>query len=202
MACYEFTCLSAPPEPPEIVAQTENFGGYILAWTETGGEGGRYDLEISSDPDFRNPVIVSGLRGPKYAVSSQRLLQGPCYWRVAAIDYPHGKRSGFSPVYLAGDNPPGGAETGGSAHLAAYPNPSPGAVVISLLGSQVPKATCSVFDVSGRLVEVLDLESGADCLSGEWSGNGPRGEVLPSGVYYARIKIDGRDLRRKIVLIR
>ncbi len=204
IACYEFTCLSAPPEPPEMTAQTESFGGYVLSWAETCGEGGRYELEISSDPDFRAPVTISGLRSPKYAVSSQRLFESPCYWRVAAIDYPHGKRSSFSPVYRVGENPPeGGEDTGiSSVHLAAYPNPSPGSVVISLFGSRSPRAACSVFDVSGRLVEILDLEPGTGCLSGEWGGTGPRGEALPSGVYYARIHAAGKDLRRKIILVR
>ncbi len=204
IACYEFTCLSAPPEPPEMIAQTEGFGGYLLSWTETSGEGGRYELEISSDKDFRTPVTISGLKSAKYAVSSQRLFLGPCYWRVAAIDYPHGKCSGFSPAYQVGESPSeDGDDTGiGSAHLAAYPNPSPGSVVISLIGTQSPKATCSVFDVSGRLVEVLNLEPSPGCLSGQWGGTGPRGEVMPSGVYYARIRLAGGDLRRKIILVR
>jgi hypothetical protein len=185
-----------------MVAQTENFGGCLLTWTQTGGEGGRYDLEIAGDPNFLAPVTLSGLKSSKYAVSAARMLQGPCYWRVAAIDHPHGKRSAYSPVYLIGDNPPGGVTPGGSLRLAAYPNPSPGAVVISLFGSQVPKAECSVFDVSGRLVETLDLEPNAGSLSGEWGGKGPHGEALPPGVYYARIHTPGGHLRRKIVLIR
>jgi YVTN family beta-propeller protein len=204
IACYEFTCLSAPPEPPEMVAETEDFGGYLISWTETGGEGGRYDLQISSDPDFTGAVTIGGLRSARYAVSTRRLLQGPCYWRVAAIDYPHGKRSGFSPIYLVGGTEPGDGEDGGIdvLRLAAYPNPSPGSVIISLYGSRSAKALCSVFDVSGRLVGVLDLVPGAGYLSTEWDGTGPRGEALPSGVYYARIHAAGRDLRRKIILVR
>lgn len=202
IACYEFTCLSAPPEPPEMVAQAENFGGYLLSWTETAGEGGRYDLQISNDADFRVPLTLRGLETSKHAISAQRMLEGPWYWRVAALDYPHGKRSGYSPVYLVGENPPGGGGDDGSTYLTAYPNPSPGAIVIRLFGSQVPRAACSVFDVSGRLVGALDLKPGRGCLSAEWSGEGPHGETLPSGVYYARIKTGDKDLRRKIVLIR
>jgi hypothetical protein len=185
-----------------MIAQTENFGGYLLTWTRTAGEEGRYDLQIAGDQDFLAPVTLSGLKASRYAVSAQRMLQGPCYWRVAAVDRPHGKHSGYSPVYLIGENPPGGGETVGSVRLAAYPNPSPGAVVISLFGSQVPKAECSVFDVSGRLVETLDLEPSAGCLSGEWGRTGPHGETLPPGVYYAIIRSQAGNLRRKIVLVR
>jgi hypothetical protein len=204
IACYEFTCLSPPPEPPEMVEQTETFGGYLLSWTGTGGEHGRYCLEISGDPDFRTPVTITDLTNPQYAISAERLLQGPCYWRVAAIDYPHGKRSSLSSVYEVGESPhDSGGENGFvPARLAAYPNPSPGSVVISLFGSQAPNARCSVFDVSGRLVQNLELMPGAGCLSGEWQGTGLQGEVLPPGVYYARIRAIGMDLRHKIILVR
>jgi DNA-binding beta-propeller fold protein YncE len=204
IACYEFTCLTAPPEPPEMIAETDGFGGCTISWSPTCGEGGWYELEIAGEPEFKDKITVSGLRRTSYAVSNDRIFQGMRYWRVAAVDYPHGKRSDFSPIYAIGDDPSEGDGDGERAHvrLTAFPNPSPGGVTIRLFGTRGDGARCQVYDVSGRLVEALQLDPAGGYLAGEWSGTDPHGEALPSGVYYARIHAAGRDLTHKIILLR
>jgi YVTN family beta-propeller protein len=204
IACYEFTCLTPAPAPPEMIARTDGFGGTTISWSNTCGSGGWYELEIARDPGFADKITVHVLRGTAYAISTERLHEGMRYWRVAAVDYPHGKRSDFSSVYsIRGDASDGGDETGLAEMLmTACPNPSAGRVRISLFGSKTDRAKCSVFDVSGRLVETLELTAAGGCLAGEWAGTDPAGEVLPSGVYYARIRTAGRDLKHKIILLR
>jgi DNA-binding beta-propeller fold protein YncE len=203
IACYEFTCLTPPPEPPAIVAQEDCYGGVTISWSHTCGRGGRYELELARDPGFDDKIAVAGLNGTTYAISGERLLQGIRYWRVAAVEYPHGKRSPFSSVYCANDSWPGGDGTGAAVmQIAAYPNPSPGSVVISLSGARSDRARCSVFDVSGRLVEILDLIPAGGRLEARWNATDPRGDALAAGVYYARIYASGRDLKHKIILLR
>jgi DNA-binding beta-propeller fold protein YncE len=204
ITCYEFTCITPPPEPPEMLAQDDGFGGCTISWSPTCGEGGWYEVEIAGEPEFADKITVSKLRGATYAVSNEQLLQGKRYWRVAAIDYPHGKRSDFSPVYCIGDPPSEGDNDAGPAGmlLTAFPNPSPAGVTIRLLNCGGDAARCLVYDVSGRLVETLQLKPAGSSLMGEWSGVAPDGEVLPSGVYYVKVNGPGRGLTHKIILLR
>jgi hypothetical protein len=158
---------------------------------------------LSSDPSFSERVLaVRNLRSPRYVIAEAALAVAPHYWRVTAVDSPHGKRA-TSRVYTVGEIPgeKDDVPVAGPVCLRAYPNPSPGSVVMRLTGSCQESAVCFIYDVSGRFIRTLDMEPVDGGLVASWDGMGARGEVLPSGIYYARVKVSGQSFHKKIVLI-
>jgi DNA-binding beta-propeller fold protein YncE len=207
IACYEFTCLTPPPGAPELVIpDDEQLGGQSLAWTPTCGDDGWYDIELSPDPDFSGGVTtISAIGSPSYTLSAGEVEGGLSYWRVAAVDYPHGKRSDFSPVYtISLADGPGGPAGPALAQwaLTVYPNPASENVSLRLAGANPAKSHCTVYDVAGRFVAAIPLVASDNGLSGSWSATDAWGNPLPQGVYYARIKAGGETFEHKIILLR
>jgi DNA-binding beta-propeller fold protein YncE len=207
IACYEFTCLTTPPETPQLVIPDDDqMEGHRLAWTQTCGNEGWYDIELSSDPGFSGDVTtISKTQSPTYTLTASEVDQGLIYWRVAAIDYPHGKRSDFSPVYtMSLADGPGGPAGPALAQLAltVYPNPSSENVSLRLVGKSQAKAHCTVYDVAGRFVAAIPLAASDDGLTGSWNATDSWGNPLPQGVYYARIMTADKTFERKIILLR
>lgn len=203
MACYEFTCLSPAPEAPERVVAEEGLGaGLSLAWSNTCGPQGWYDLEIAPDPEFSQDVVkIGGLTEPFYSLSTESRA-GAYYWRVTAVDYPHAKQSQTSDTYAVSLSDLVDRVDPRSISLVAYPNPSPQAVWFSLLGHGATQARCSIYDVTGRLVNTLWLVPSSEGLSGKWNGRDTEGKPLPPGVYYASVAGIGTDLKHKIIIVR
>ncbi|MBA7600454.1 N-acetylneuraminate epimerase [subsurface metagenome] len=84
--------------------------------------------------------------------------------------------------------------TSGTGHSASGENP--------IINHQCPM-TISIYDVSGRLVKNLSLETGSALnTSVSWDGKDDNEEVLPSGVYYCRLKLDGFNAVKKVLLVR
>jgi hypothetical protein len=65
-------------------------------------------------------------------------------------------------------------------------------------------AEIRIYDVTGRLVKLFDLESGSAHLQSKiiWSGKGDTGRDLPSGIYFCRLKTEKASLMEKIVFLR
>ncbi|MGD8629013.1 MAG: T9SS type A sorting domain-containing protein [bacterium] len=203
ISAYEFTCLSPPPAPPLAIDPEVSDVSVDLAWTPTSGERGWYDLELATDPAFtENVVRVERLDEPEYSFDPDLLAGQSCYWRVAAIDYPHGKRSPFSDTFsidLVGNGPSGRGPV--SAMLDAYPNPAQGDVVLRFSTPDERAVECLIYDVEGRLVATLPMYAFEEGMSTTWNTIGSTGVPVPPGVYFARIKAPEMDLQRKIVLI-
>jgi flagellar hook assembly protein FlgD len=63
--------------------------------------------------------------------------------------------------------------------------------------------TLRVFGPGGRLVATLtDAQLSAGRHSTTWTGNDDQGRPAPSGVYYLRLDIDGKNSTRQIVRLR
>jgi DNA-binding beta-propeller fold protein YncE len=205
IACYEFTCLSPPPETPgEVIERDDQLGEHQLAWTPTCGSQGWYDIQLSSDRDFSGDAkTITRVEAPTYTLTDSEVEQGLIYWRVAAVDYPHGKHSDFSPVYtIRLSNGPGGPIALPQPALTVYPNPSSESVSLQLLGKTQARAHCAVYDVAGRFVAAIPMVASDDGLTGSWNATDFRGSPLPQGVYYARIKTGETTFERKIILLR
>jgi photosystem II stability/assembly factor-like uncharacterized protein len=88
--------------------------------------------------------------------------------------------------------------------LAASPNPFSGETTITFSLIERRKVEAAVFDVSGRRVRTLASEvlaAGAHRYT--WDGKDSRGEVAAPGIYFARVRLDGRAVRSmKLVSIR
>jgi YVTN family beta-propeller protein len=202
--CYEFTVMSPPPETPlavegEAVSPDRE---PVLAWTPTSGPNGLYRLDLALDSEFEavtRSVDVDGIS--EYRLSTDDLSLGRFYWRVTAVDRPHGKQSAPSPVYsmdLSGFVPGGSTPVS----LVGYPNPAPAAVTFRLAGPATRPARCSVYDVAGRRINVISMVPEPGGLTGTWKPVDSEGERLAPGVYYAEVRSGGETYRRKIILIR
>ncbi len=87
--------------------------------------------------------------------------------------------------------------------LLAEPNPFRNTTTFHFAGSVPRGARVEVYDVRGRRVRSLGLPGGQESGSVAWNGADDHGRELASGVYFARLVVDGRDLaHRRIVLVR
>lgn len=84
-----------------------------------------------------------------------------------------------------------------------HPNPFNPSTVIEYGLPARGRVTVSVFDVAGRLVAVLvDEVLGEGSHSADWDGRDLRGRSVSSGVYFYRIRFEGDEMTRKMVLTR
>ncbi len=87
----------------------------------------------------------------------------------------------------------------------ASPNPVAGQTTIgfSLPGEQMASAELEVFDVRGRKVRQLmqgSTEPGPNSVV--WDRRDNSGRILPSGIYFVRLKSMGQQMTQKVVLVR
>jgi hypothetical protein len=84
-----------------------------------------------------------------------------------------------------------------------FPNPFSGRTTVTFGGIRRGTAEVSVFDVAGRQVLGRSFAGhrGGD-LEFVWDGRDERGQELPSGVYFCRVRAGDRTLTRKITLVR
>jgi glucose/arabinose dehydrogenase len=89
------------------------------------------------------------------------------------------------------------------ATLRADPNPFHGSTTIHFAGSPARGARVEVFDVRGHLVRSLGFSGGDESGSVAWNGTDDRGREVASGVYFARLVVNGRALaHQRIVRVR
>jgi hypothetical protein len=205
--CYTFTRITSPPAAPAHMAveRTIEDAGLCLTWDHTCGEGGWYELEVSSDPTFSGDVQrFSGITEPCYSSGQEGFVSEDDYCRVIAVDYPHGKRSLAGEGFLLRPSGPATGETVpvSPLNLFVYPNPTPGEVNMKLVGAGSAPLTCSIFDVTGQLVaEVPVLQTDEGTVATWGKGTGAGAEVSP-GIYYARVKTATETLTHKIIVVK
>jgi aminopeptidase N len=84
-----------------------------------------------------------------------------------------------------------------------YPNPFNPNTVIRFSLSEPSNALLQIFDLQGTVVRTLVHGAlGAGSHEVTWNGVNARGEVLPSGIYFYRLKTDTREISRKMILVR
>lgn len=100
-------------------------------------------------------------------------------------------------VAVAGVDP---AAPGATALGAPWPNPARGATTLVFGLARPGPVELSIYGVDGRRVKLLAQgvrEAGEYRLP--WDGTDERGRAAAPGVYYARLKADGRVFTRKLV---
>lgn len=94
---------------------------------------------------------------------------------------------------------------GVSAHLAlssAYPNPSGGRVEFALELPRESRVAFDVLDLAGRSIwSEAGHAMGAGRWTLGWSGRTAGGSRAGAGMYLARVRVDGRELVRRFVLL-
>jgi flagellar hook assembly protein FlgD len=70
-------------------------------------------------------------------------------------------------------------------------------------GGTSPSVELAVYDVHGRRVRVLlSGVTGSARHQTSWDGRSEQGDDVPTGLYYLRATLKGREISRKILLIR
>jgi hypothetical protein len=86
---------------------------------------------------------------------------------------------------------------------APHPNPLGPGTILSFTLPRSTEVDLAVYDTAGRLVRRLvsgEQEAGAHRLF--WDGRTESGRAIHSGVYFARLAVDGRELTRKMIVAR
>ena len=86
------------------------------------------------------------------------------------------------------------------ALLGMRPNPAPGATTIAFQVPGVARVQLGIHDVSGRLLRSFDGTYAAGRHSIEWDGRDGAGRSLSAGVYFVRMRADGFQASRSLVI--
>jgi N-acetylmuramoyl-L-alanine amidase len=148
---------------------------------------GAYPLDDSSPPYFRYQFTSAGT-----------------YFLV--VDGPAGNSG---PFRLQGTfkgtttGVPFGGQPFGGFSLVASPNPSRGAVMftgaVGLAGRGPVELV--LFDLSGRRVRQFTDPASAGRFEIGWDGIAEGGQRVPSGVYFARLRQGGQEVRRMLIRV-
>jgi hypothetical protein len=87
--------------------------------------------------------------------------------------------------------------------LQNYPNPFNPSTTISYVLPSRANVELQIFDMSGRLVKALvseEQESGSH--TAVWNGQDQAGNAVASGTYFYRVDSDGRQLAKKMLLLK
>jgi hypothetical protein len=181
----------------------------VLTWHPARG-GTIYNIQIDTSGTFANPLVTVPVADTLFRLAFD-LPEGRICWRVSNTDYDQNKYSAVDTFYVdLSVSPEKGLEDlvpvcfGLSQN---FPNPFNPRTVIAFA---VPPAkrrgasgagdmlmesrwmTLKVFDMQGRLVRVL---KNSGCPVGfhrvEFDGRSDAGAVLPSGLYFCRMRADG-----------
>lgn len=143
------------------------------------------------------------------AIVVDRVMGGPYVWRVVLAEEPpelqvywlsevdrHGRRIWHGPIEVGGESDPPAM----ASAMRVWPNPSRGAVTISLTLPAAGRVRMDVVDVSGRqLVALMDESRPQGLLSATWDGRTAGGALVPAGVYFLRTRMDNSLWVRRIV---
>jgi hypothetical protein len=138
------------------------------------------------------PMVVRLLRRPGGVASGELRLED-------------GQLSGPDGVMLGVDLQVPGVPLG-DGHVAvseARPNPFSSTTRFTIALEAPGRLDVSVHDVAGRrLAGVFHGTRDAGLQELVWNGRGDDGSAVPNGVYFLRVDLDGRAVKRKLVLIR
>jgi hypothetical protein len=90
-----------------------------------------------------------------------------------------------------------------TALMQNYPNPFNPTTTLTYDVAEAGDVTIAIYDVSGRLVASLlnaRVEVGRHHV--EWNGKDTSGSLVPSGIYFYRMRAAGFEATKKMILIR
>jgi hypothetical protein len=90
-----------------------------------------------------------------------------------------------------------------TALMQNFPNPFNPVTTLTFDVAQTGNVTIAVYDVSGRLLVTLlnaRVEVGRHTV--EWNGKNANGSLVPSGIYFYRMKTAGYEATKKMILVR
>jgi hypothetical protein len=103
-------------------------------------------------------------------------------------------------VTTAAEPDPDGVTHTRVSFAAPTPNPAAGSTRFSYAVPTRAAVSLEVYDLRGaRVATVLREEFGPGRKVLTWDGRGDRGAPLPSGVYFARLRVRGPDVKEELV---
>jgi hypothetical protein len=188
----------------------DNYGSSIHGWEYFTGVGivrgspavadidldGRLEVVALTDYD----LVVFDVNNPPDSASRSWRMYGHDAQRTGCADCPED-------VSTAVDPGPDGERITRVSFAAPSPNPAAGATRFSYAVPTRAVVSLDVYDVRGaRVSTVLREEFGPGHKILSWDGRGRHGAPLPSGVYFARLRVRGpgvnEELVREITLLR
>jgi hypothetical protein len=167
------------------IEDATGIGGFRIqrAWAQEAWE----DLAIE---------LPSPAAGPDYAVTDSTAEAGKRYRYRLEVVLTGGTSLWAGPVEV--DMPP----HVGHPSLRVFPNPARGPVAISLTLPAAEEVSMAVFDLAGK--EVLRLHEGAapaGLLQLSWEGLTREGHTAPSGLYWVRARLGGRQIVQRLARV-
>jgi len=162
---------------------------------------GIYVDDISPTPDFASEVTVSAnITDTSYTISGK---SDDTYWyKVRGYNAAYGWCS-FSTLEDIVVNLAGVSEDANRTKpltLTVSPNPFRNNVEIKLQIPEKSLISASIYDLSGRAVRNFLISNFQFPISRiTWDGKDTNGNLLPAGVYYLRLKTQGKELNKKLI---
>ncbi len=90
-----------------------------------------------------------------------------------------------------------------TALMQNFPNPFNPSTTITFDVAKAGNVTIQVYDVSGRLVvALLNAHQEVGRHRVEWNGKNANGSLMPSGIYFYRMRAAGYEVTKKMILVR
>lgn len=90
-----------------------------------------------------------------------------------------------------------------TALMQNFPNPFNPTTTIAFDVAEAGNVTIRIYDVSGRLVaNLLDAHREVGRHQVEWNGKNVSGALVPSGMYFYRMRTAGFEVTKKMLLVR
>jgi len=182
----------APAVPSSFV-----FTAGSLTWNKSTAEDFDYFTVYGSNVDsFVSATLVNYTIGLNMNVSASPYT----YYYVTATDFSGNEGKPAKVNTLSGVN---GTPQSYVLSLSNYPNPFNPRTTVKYTVPSRGHVSVRVYDTSGAFVATLfDGERAAGAFSVEWDGRASRGDVVGSGVYFARIEQNGATRTKKMVLLK
>jgi len=163
-------------------------------------------LHVGRTTATRDTTVHVNTPATQQVVQLQPLLAATRYYYfVTATDVAGNPASAALDSFTTAANVTGTPHDGGGtlALSAGMPNPSAGAVALGLSLPRTANVAFAVYDLSGREVwRAAPREYGAGRWLLNWPGETREGERVRTGIYLARVAVDGVVFTRRIAMLR
>jgi hypothetical protein len=191
----------APGVPVSFSAHGEA-SGTALTWTpSTDADVSGYRLHRGATSDFMpSPAnLVAEVSGTRF----EDAAGAPCVYKLCAVDA-HGNLSGYAVCPAPGVADPLATNLPREVWLGrAAPNPMQNGCALRFDLPRASQVTLAIYDQQGRHVRTL---AGGEHSAGEhtarWDGRDGCGRPVASGLYFARLEVEGRRLTQRFVTVR
>ncbi len=194
-----------PAAPPSLVAQRLATGDVSLQWD------GVADLDFDHYAVYRantpgvTPTPVNFLAvSPGTTLLDSGAPPNALYYIVTAVDVHANEGGASNEAGVSG--PTGVGDTPSLTTLTVlpnHPNPFADATELEIGLPHASEVSVEIFDVAGRRVNTMTLKGvRAGWRSVTLAGRNHAGTVLPSGVYFYRVRAGASTVTRKMVIAR